>query len=131
MRSTMGSVEVITRVERRRRWSREEKQRLVAESARPDRTVSQVARSHGVAPNLLFTWRRQFLAAAVEVAGAGAGFVPVRLAEEGPSLQEAVSASAAAAPRLEIKLPSGIVINVIGEVASESLRRVLSVLAAG
>ena len=71
MRSTMNSVEVITRVERRRRWSREEKQRVVAESARPDRTVSQVARAHGLAPNLLFTWRRQFLAAAVEGDGAG------------------------------------------------------------
>jgi transposase len=43
----MQAVEVITRVERRRRWSREEKQRLVEESARPDRTVSQVARAYG------------------------------------------------------------------------------------
>ena len=84
MPSTMNSVEVITRVERRRRWSREEKQRLVAESARPDRTVSQVARAHGVAANLLFTWRRQFLAAAVAGDGATARFVPVRLAEKIP-----------------------------------------------
>jgi transposase len=122
----MNSVEVITRVERRRRWSREEKHRVVAESSRPDRTVCQVARAHGLAPNLLFTWRRQFLAAAVEGDGAGGGFVPVRLTEESPALPEAVAAS-----RLEIRLPSGIVINVIGEVASESLRRVLSVLAPG
>jgi hypothetical protein len=79
-----------------------------------------------LAPNLLFTWRRQFLAAAVEEDGAGAGFVPVRLTQESRALPEAVAAS-----RLEIRLPSGIVINVIGEVASESLRRVLSVLAPG
>jgi transposase len=129
MRSTMNMVEVITRVERRRRWSREEKQRVVAESARPGRTVSQVARAHGLAPNLLFTWRRQFLAAAVEDDGAGGGFVPVCLRQEGPALSEAMAASPAGAARLEIRLPSGIVINVIGEVASESLRRVLSVLA--
>ena len=61
MPSTMNSIEVITRVERRRRWSRDEKQRLVAESARPDRTVSQVARAHGVAANLLVhdhLWRK-------------------------------------------------------------------------
>src|SRR5215469_5492381 len=129
MPSTMSTVEVITRVERRRRWSREEKQRLVAESSRPDRTVSQVARAHGVAPNLLFTWRRQFLAAAVAGAGASAGFVPVRLTEEGPPPLEVPTRSSAA--RLEIRLPSGIVINVVGEVSSESLRRVLTAVTTG
>jgi transposase-like protein len=77
--------------------SREEKQRLVAESARPERTVSQIARAHGVAPNLLFTWRRQFLAAAVARPGASAGFVPVRLAEEGPASLEAPTCSAVVA----------------------------------
>jgi transposase len=127
----MSTVEVITRVERRRRWSREEKHRLVAESARPDRTVSQVARAHGVAPNLLFAWRRQLLASAVEMAGASPGFVPVRLAEADPGSPETVTGSPAAGSRLEIRLPSGIVINVVGEVASESLRRVLAALGAG
>ena len=131
MPSTVNSIEVITRVERRRRWSREEKQRLVAESARPDRTVSQVARAHGVAANLLFTWRRQFLASAVEMAGAGPSFVPVRLTAEDPAAVEAQAVSPAVAARLEIRLPSGIVINVIGEVASESLRQVLAALGAG
>ena len=130
MPSTMNSIEVITRVERRRRWSRDEKQRLVAESARPDRTVSQVARAHGVAANLLFTWRRQFLAAAVAGAGASAGFVPVRLREEGPPPLEATTCSPVVTPRLEIRLPSGMVISVLGEVSSESLRRVLAAPAA-
>jgi transposase len=131
MPSTMNTVEVITRVERRRRWSREEKQRVVAESARPDRTVSQVARAHGVAPNLLFTWRRQFLAAAVAGDDASPSFVPVRLTEEAPGLPETGTEPSAAGGRLEIRLPSGIVINVIGEVASESLRRVLAAVGAG
>ena len=131
MPSTMNSIEVITRVERRRRWSRDEKQRLVAESARPDRTVSQVARAHGVALNLLFTWRRQFLAAAVARPGASAGFVPVRLAEEGPASLEAPTCSAVVAARLEIRLPSGIVINIVGEVSSENLRGVLAALPTG
>jgi transposase len=131
MHGTMNTVEVITRVERRRRWSREEKQRVVAESARPDRTVSQVARAHGVAANLLFTWRRQFLAAAVAGDDASAGFVPVRLTEEVPGLPETGTGSPVAGSRLEIRLPSGIVINVVGEVAGESLRQVLSALGAG
>jgi transposase len=44
---------------RRRRWSREEKTRIVAESLDPVVSVSAVARKHGLNPNQLFTWRRQ------------------------------------------------------------------------
>ena len=79
----MTTVEVITSVERRRRWSREAKLRIVAESARAHRTVSQVARAHDIAPGQLFTWRRELLAAAIESHGSegdrgDSGFVPVR-----------------------------------------------------
>lgn len=50
--------EVITGVARRRRWSVAEKLRIVEESFQSGETVSVVARRHGVAPNLLFRWRR-------------------------------------------------------------------------
>ena len=72
----MRAVEVITSVERRRRWSRDEKLRIVAESAQPGRTASQVARDHGIAPGQLFLWRRQLLAEAIESSAAADGFVP-------------------------------------------------------
>lgn len=45
--------------ERRRRWSYDEKVRLVEETLQPGETVCGVARRHGVAHSLLFTWRRQ------------------------------------------------------------------------
>ena len=51
-------VEIITLVERRRRWTPPEKVRMVEETFEPGMTVSLVARRHGVAPNQLFTWRR-------------------------------------------------------------------------
>src|SRR5262249_61192434 len=44
---------------RRRRWTRTEKQRLVAETLASGASVSRVARRHDVNANLLFTWRRQ------------------------------------------------------------------------
>ena len=112
MRVAMGPVEVITSVQRRRRWSPEEKQRIVAESARPDRTVLQVARAHGIAPNQLFGWRRQFLAAATASDGEASGFVPVRMT------CEASAAAAGSVPlmgrssAIEIRLPSGVSIGV-------------------
>jgi transposase len=51
-------IEVITGVARRRCWSAEQKLQIVEESVRSGESVSVVARRHGVAPNLLFRWRR-------------------------------------------------------------------------
>src|SRR4029078_13566596 len=51
-------VEVITSVQRRRRWSVAEKIRLVEETMQAGMSVSLVARRAGVAPRLLLKWRR-------------------------------------------------------------------------
>src|SRR3954452_2097193 len=51
--------EVITGVGRRRRWTSEEKARIVAESLDPATTASAVARRHGLHASQLFTWRQQ------------------------------------------------------------------------
>src|SRR5262249_20354489 len=51
-------VEVITSVQRRRRWPTAEKIRLVEETMQPGMSVSYVARRAGVAPSLLFNWRK-------------------------------------------------------------------------
>lgn len=56
---TMQRVEIITGVERRRRYSAQEKVRLVEQTMEPGMTVSAVARMHGVSPSLLFEWRRR------------------------------------------------------------------------
>lgn len=53
----MPRMEVITSVERRRRWSREEKERLVAASFELDVSVSEVARSAVIHVWQLFRWR--------------------------------------------------------------------------
>lgn len=49
---------------RRRRWSTEDKLAIVQESSAPGASVSWVARRHGIAPNLLFTWRRLYASVA-------------------------------------------------------------------
>ena len=54
-------IEVITSVQRRRRWSAAEKVRLVEEAMRPGMSVSYVARQHGIAPSQLFGWKRRML----------------------------------------------------------------------
>ena len=54
-------IEVITSVQRRRRWPTAEKIRLVEETMQPGMSVSYVARRAGVAASLLFNWRRRML----------------------------------------------------------------------
>src|SRR3712207_8935533 len=77
-------LEVITGVGRRRRWSLEEKARIVAESLDPATTASAVARRYGLHVSQLFTWRQQLQRSALTAATSGApGFVPVLLAEDG------------------------------------------------
>jgi transposase len=55
-------VEVITSVQRRRRWSVAEKIRLVEETLEPGMSVSFVARKHGLSPSRLFKWRPRMAA---------------------------------------------------------------------
>ena len=52
-------IELITGTARRRRWSSDEKARLVVESLRPGANISEVARRNGLSPQQLFAWRRE------------------------------------------------------------------------
>src|SRR5437899_2354479 len=52
-------LEVITGTGRRRRFSEDDKARVVEETLAPGAVVSHVARRHGLTPQQLFTWRRE------------------------------------------------------------------------
>ena len=52
-------VEILNGVERRRRWSEDEKARIIEESFTPGAKVSDVARKHGVSRGLIFAWRKE------------------------------------------------------------------------
>jgi transposase len=51
--------EVLGPIQRRRRYSVEQKLRVLEEAAEPGMTISFVARRHGISPSLLFHWRRR------------------------------------------------------------------------
>lgn len=53
------TVHVITSVERRRRWSIYEKKAIVEETYEQGKSVSYVARKHGIAASQVFLWRRK------------------------------------------------------------------------
>src|ERR1700733_5005646 len=54
-------IEVITGVERRRRWSWDQKRAIVEESLAPHASAAAIARRHGIGTGQLYTWRRQLL----------------------------------------------------------------------
>ena len=56
---TKTQVEVITSVQRRRRWSRGEKERIVAAALEPGVVASEVAREAGIHTSQLFRWRQE------------------------------------------------------------------------
>lgn len=51
-------IQVVTSVERRRRWTPEEKRSIVQETYQPGMNLSIIARKYGMFPSQLFTWRR-------------------------------------------------------------------------
>ena len=57
----MSEIEIITDGGRRRRWTAAEKLRIVEETLDDSASISVVARRNGVAPNLLYRWRRLML----------------------------------------------------------------------
>jgi len=72
----MSPIEVITSVQRRRRWSPEEKRAILEEAEQPGNSLSAVARKYGVNPNQLFHWRKLMREGALIAVGADDQVVP-------------------------------------------------------
>jgi transposase len=123
-------------IERRRRWSKDEKARIVEETLAPGAVVSEVARRHGVAQSLLFTWRRLARTAVQSSERDGSILLPVEIDSTAPpSVSEAARPSRPATSGrrtrlgvIEIELGSGNRVRVDNDVDADALRRVLSVL---
>ena len=82
MSKPIDRVEIITGMQRRRRYTAEEKVRLVEQTMQPGMTVSAVARLHGVAPSLLFQWRRRMTEGGQEAVRADEEVVPLSRVRE-------------------------------------------------
>ena len=105
-------IELLTGPTRRRRWSAEEKARIVAETLTPGARVSEVARRWHLCPQQVFGWRR---ATRMEGTRPGAStpsashtappsFVPLVTA-----LPSASSSSPSAPPVIEIRIAGAVV----------------------
>lgn len=112
---------------RRRRWSDEEKLKIVLESLAAPRQVSATARRHGIARSQLLQWRRLFRTERNETVEQPSGFVPAVVV---PDSEPARSAPAGPATEgtIEIEFASGARMRVRGAADAVALRTAVEAL---
>jgi len=129
-------------VERRRRWTPEQKAALIAEVEAEGGHVSMVARRHGISASLLYNWRSACKAALAvrAMAARPAEFVQIGVVTDAPGDSSRMPTAGEAYPRgaglalaerigvIEIDLPDGARVRVDNGVNEKALRRVLSAL---
>jgi transposase len=119
-------LEVLTGVVSRRRWSQDDKARIVEESLAPGATVSDVARRHDIRPQQLFGWRRGMRIADPEPAMT---FVPALL--EPPAKPERSELRPGRARRGDIELEiDGVVVRVCRGAEAKTVAAVIKALKA-
>ncbi|HZT88627.1 MAG TPA: transposase [Stellaceae bacterium] len=136
-------IEMLGRVERRRRFSVEEKLAVVGEATARGANISEVARRHGLVPAQVFKWRRLVELGVIGVPGASElpSFVAVEIAKDVASLPMPMPddkpAVGSEVPRrrrrkkaglIEIELAGGRRVRVDRDVDAAALERVLDVL---
>jgi transposase len=128
-------MEIITGVERRRRWRVKDKLRIVAETEQPGACFVEIARRHEVCRSLLWNWRRQVRRGTLRVEPAPV-FLPVRVSDQQFSAdtnqhQSPVPSRVIAAStdgKIEITLADGTMVRAGHDISLATLRRVMAAL---
>lgn len=132
-------VEIITRGERRRSWTLEQKREIVVESLSSEMTPTEVARKHEISSGQLYTWRQQLLSQpGAVIERTLPRFAAVNLVSASPDVAGPAPTGEDALPGLptparaggviEIMLPDGVSLRVDAEVDGRALSRVLNAL---
>ena len=137
-----GRAEVIGHVERRRRFTAEQKLAVLTEASGRDANISAIARRDGLLPSQVYKWRRLAELGVIAIAGASElpSFMAVQVAADAeaptPSAQACDSSDGrrkrgTSSGRMEIVLVGGRRIRVDRDVDTDALQRVLQVLSRG
>ncbi|MHB1304806.1 MAG: IS66-like element accessory protein TnpA [Acidiphilium sp.] len=130
-------MEIITGVERRRRWRDEDKLRIVAEAEAPGAVFAEVARRHDVSRGQLWSWRRLVRAGELTLAPMPAEFLPVHVTPELSAAttfvgavdgDRASEARVIAQGRIEVRLAGGAQVVIEGMVAPAVISATLKAL---
>lgn len=106
----------------RRRFSDDDKARIVSEAMMPGATVAEVGRRHGVCGSLIYRWRRTLIGTG-RALSSPTGFVPVEVAGPCAAVPEALGSGA-----VEVVLASGHRVRLAPPIDARVLKAVLAVL---
>jgi transposase len=124
----IGRLEVVE-LGRRRRWSEDEKLKIVLESLQSPRQVSATARRYGVSRSLLLKWRRSFRPQQQAASGRQVGFMPARvIAEPEPATAASVPAGGGT---IEIEFATGTRMRIAGAVDAATVSAAVAALSDG
>ena len=113
---------------RRRRWSEDEKLKIILESLQAPRQVAATARRYGISRSLLLRWRRLFQPEPKDTAAQQIGFVPARVV---PDSGAAPGSAGPASGAIEIEFAAGGRMRIIGAVDTATLATAVAALAGG
>jgi transposase len=122
---TKTQVEVITSVQRRRRWSRAEKERIVAAAIAPGAVASEVAREAGIYASQLFRWRQELCLAASPPAFSAVAVVPE------PAAASSAAQVAETPGVIEIEFAGGGRMRITGAVEAATVSALMKALSQG
>src|SRR3546814_6783045 len=115
---------------RRRRWSEDEKLKIVLESLQAPRQVSATARRYGLSRSQLLQWRRSFRVEQKGAAEQQIGFVPAVVALEPEAAEpEPAPAGPAGGGAIEIEFASGTRMRITGSIDQATLPAAVAALA--
>jgi transposase len=113
---------------RRRRWSEDEKLKIVLESLQAPRQVAATARRYGVSRSLLLRWRRMFHPEPKDAPVQQMGFVPAMVVPEAKTMPGPIGSAGGA---IEIEFATGARMRITGAVDVATLKAAVAALADG
>src|SRR5438034_8783098 len=117
----MKAVEVITSVQRRRRWSQAEKERIVVAALQPGAVASEVAREAGIHASQLFRWRQELCLPAPQAAFSPVAVLPEPASAARPASQETAGV-------IEIEFAGGGRMRITGAVEASTISALMKAL---
>jgi transposase len=114
---------------RRRRWSEDEKFKIVLESLQAPRQVAATARRYGISRSLLLRWRRSFRPEPGDATRQQVGFAPAMVVAESGTPPDPVGSAGGGA--IEIEFATGSRMRITGAVDAATLKAAVAALADG
>ena len=124
-------MEILTGVERRRRWSSEEKLQILREASAPGSLVGAVARRYDICRSQIYQWRRAFRSGKLRSESlAVVDFLPVEVCDDNEDEEPTVDETPSAAIMISIELRHGRTLRFSSNLPCHEIRRLVAAVEA-